>query len=140
MARPRADVRDYSPACLGLAPAGDARGARLSRRGGFSSVERRSEEENCDLLGTGPDRTFFALGFRLAPSAKEECGAVAEYIACVVGDDDHVISFLTFICDTDASAMARAKQLAKGHDVVLWSGERIVTRIIKAQQSPDLPP
>jgi len=60
---------------------------------------------------------------------------VAEYIACVVGDDDHVISFLTFICDTDASATARAKQLAKSHDVVLWSGERIVTRIVKAQQS-----
>ena len=65
---------------------------------------------------------------------------MAAYTACVVGDDDHVVSVCAFMCDTDADAKVWAKRLVDGHDVVLWSGERIVTRIVKAQQSPDLPP
>ena len=54
---------------------------------------------------------------------------MAEYIACVLGDNDHIVSFWTFICDTDASATVWAKQRVNGHDVKLWSGERLVTRI-----------
>ena len=54
---------------------------------------------------------------------------MTEYIACLMGDDDNVVSFWTFICDTDASATVLAKQRVNGHDVKLWSGERFVTRI-----------
>jgi hypothetical protein len=32
-------------------------------------------------------------------------------------------------CADDAEAIAKAKPLVDGHDVELWSGERLVTRL-----------
>jgi hypothetical protein len=54
---------------------------------------------------------------------------MAEYRAYVMGDDDHIVSFRAFVCDTDAEATVWAKQMVDGHDVELWSGERCVTRL-----------
>lgn len=54
---------------------------------------------------------------------------MARYRAYVVGEDEHFVSFRAFICDGDADAAVWANQLADGHDVELWSGQRFVMRI-----------
>ena len=54
---------------------------------------------------------------------------VSEYRAYVIGQDGHIASYRAFVCDTDADAAVWAKQLADGHDVELWSGDRFVIRI-----------
>jgi hypothetical protein len=57
---------------------------------------------------------------------------VIEYRAFIVGSDGHFAGFEPLICADDAEAIAKAKRLVVDHDVELWSGDRLVTRL-KAQ-------
>jgi hypothetical protein len=54
---------------------------------------------------------------------------VSEYRAYIVGEDGHFVSSRAFVCGSDADAKVWAKQLVDGHDVELWSGERLVIRL-----------
>jgi hypothetical protein len=55
--------------------------------------------------------------------------AMPEYRAYVVGDDDHFVGFEPMTCRDDAEAITRARRLVDGHDIELWSGDRLVTRL-----------
>jgi hypothetical protein len=59
---------------------------------------------------------------------------VSEYRVYVFGDDGHVASSRTFVCDNDANAAIWAKQLGDRHDAELWSGDRFVTRLPPAKK------
>jgi hypothetical protein len=54
---------------------------------------------------------------------------MGEYRAYTVGIDGHFIGFEPLICHDDAEAIEKAKRLVDGHDVELWNGDRLVTRI-----------
>ena len=54
---------------------------------------------------------------------------MADYRAYTVGSDGHFIDYQGFACDNDADATERARQLANGHDIELWSGERFIIRL-----------
>jgi hypothetical protein len=54
---------------------------------------------------------------------------VIEYRAFIVGSDGHFAGFEPLICADDAEAIAKAKRLVVDHDVELWSGDRLVTRL-----------
>jgi hypothetical protein len=55
--------------------------------------------------------------------------AMVEYRAYRVDVDGHFVGFEPLICADDAEAIEIAKRLVNGHDVELWSGERLVTWI-----------
>jgi hypothetical protein len=55
---------------------------------------------------------------------------MAEYRAYLVGDDGHVIGFEPLVCADDGEAIENAKRLATKHSVELWSGDRLVKRLI----------
>jgi hypothetical protein len=54
---------------------------------------------------------------------------MVEYRAYRVDVDGHFVGFEPLICADDAEAIEIAKRLVNGHDVELWSGERLVTWI-----------
>jgi hypothetical protein len=54
---------------------------------------------------------------------------MSEYRAYRIGEDGHVASFRAFVCDSDADATVWAKQLFYDHNIELWSGDRLVTRL-----------
>lgn len=54
---------------------------------------------------------------------------VAEYRAYAVGHDGRLVGSRAFVCDSDADATVWAKQLVDGHDIELWSGDRLVIRL-----------
>jgi hypothetical protein len=54
---------------------------------------------------------------------------VTEYRAYTVGRDGHFNGFEPLVCADDAVAIEKAKRLVDGHDVELWSGERLVIRL-----------
>jgi hypothetical protein len=56
---------------------------------------------------------------------------MAEYRAYIVGDDEHFIGFEPLICADDGEAIELAKRLVDGHDIELWNGDRLVTRLNK---------
>jgi len=53
---------------------------------------------------------------------------LTEYRAYFLGEEEHITGFRAFVCDSDEDAAVWAKQLVDGHDVELWSGERMVER------------
>jgi hypothetical protein len=55
---------------------------------------------------------------------------VAEYRAYTVGHDGHFTGFEPLVCADDAEAIDKAKRLVDGHDVELWSGDRLVVRLV----------
>jgi hypothetical protein len=57
-----------------------------------------------------------------------------EYRAYTVGVDGHFIGFEPLRCANDAEAIEKAERLLDGHDVELWSGERLVIRISPANK------
>ena len=54
---------------------------------------------------------------------------MAEYRAYTVGRDGHFIAVKALTCADDAEAIDKAKPLIDGHDIELWSGDRLVTRL-----------
>jgi hypothetical protein len=65
---------------------------------------------------------------------------MAEYRAYLVGNDEHFVAFRALVCDGDAEATVWAKQLANGHDIELWSGERFVVRLNRAARLTQIDP
>jgi hypothetical protein len=59
---------------------------------------------------------------------------MGEYRADTVGVDGHFIRFEPVVCRDDAEAIEKAKRLVDGHDVELWSGERLVIRMSPANK------
>jgi hypothetical protein len=59
---------------------------------------------------------------------------VAEYRAFTVGRDGHFSGCESLICADDAEAIVLAGRLVGIHDVELWSGERLVTRLKAAEK------
>jgi hypothetical protein len=49
---------------------------------------------------------------------------MAEYRAYILDEDGHVCRAVEFVCPDDETAKASARQLADGHDVELWQGDR----------------
>jgi hypothetical protein len=54
---------------------------------------------------------------------------MAEYRAYTVGHDGHFIGFEPLVCADDAEAIEQAKRFVDGHDIELWSADRLVTRL-----------
>jgi hypothetical protein len=54
---------------------------------------------------------------------------MAEYRAYAVGIDGHFVSFEALVCVDDVEAIDKAKRLIDGHDIELWSGDRLVIRL-----------
>jgi hypothetical protein len=54
---------------------------------------------------------------------------MVEYRAYSVGAGGHFVGYELLICRDDAEAIEKAKRLVSGHDIELWSGERLVIRI-----------
>jgi len=54
---------------------------------------------------------------------------MTEYRAYAVGIDGHFIGYEPLICADDGEAIHKAKSLVDGHDIELWCGERLVTRL-----------
>lgn len=52
-----------------------------------------------------------------------------EYRAFIVGRDGHFIGFKPLVCQDDSEAIEKAKPLVDGHDIELWSGDRLVIRL-----------
>jgi hypothetical protein len=59
---------------------------------------------------------------------------MGEYRAYTVDIDGHFIGFEPLKCANDAEAIEKAKRLVRDHDIELWSGERLVTRISPADK------
>ena len=54
---------------------------------------------------------------------------MAEYRAYTVGRDGHFIGVEALTGADDAEAIDKPKPLVDGHDIELWSGDRLVTRL-----------
>ena len=52
-----------------------------------------------------------------------------EYRAYLIDHDGHIKSFEPLVCADDVAAITTAKRLVDGHDVEVWQGARIVTRL-----------
>ena len=61
--------------------------------------------------------------------------AMEEYRAYFVGHDGHFNGYEPLICVDDAEAIEKAKRFINGHDVELWSGPRLVTRLKAIKKS-----
>jgi hypothetical protein len=51
---------------------------------------------------------------------------VAEYRARAVGNDGHLVSSRAFVCDSELPY--GQSSFVDGHDIELWSGDRLVIR------------
>ena len=54
---------------------------------------------------------------------------MGEYRAYTVGRDGHFIGFEPMVCSDDTEAIEVAERLVDGHDVELWSGDRLVIQL-----------
>ncbi len=52
-----------------------------------------------------------------------------EYRVYEIGDDDHIVKSTPLVCKDDQEAITKAEELAGGHVIEIWSGERLVTRL-----------
>lgn len=58
---------------------------------------------------------------------------MTEYRAFIVGRDGHFVGFEPLVCADDVEAIKKAERLVDGHDVELWSRERMVT-VLKSKE------
>jgi hypothetical protein len=56
---------------------------------------------------------------------------VPEYWVYVVGADGHFTESKEMTCRDDGEAVVKAKRLIDGHDIEVWSGNRLVIRLIR---------
>jgi hypothetical protein len=54
-----------------------------------------------------------------------------EYRACLVNEDGTVVRSVQLVCPDDDTAKQYASQLADGHAIELWQGERQIGRFIR---------
>ena len=54
---------------------------------------------------------------------------MAEYRVYEIGDDGHIVKSTPLICTDDREAIEKARELAEGHVIEVWNGERFVTRL-----------
>jgi hypothetical protein len=62
---------------------------------------------------------------------------VAEYRAYTVGHDGHFTGFEPLVCADDTEAIEKARRLVDDHEVELWCGARLVTRLTNTSGSKD---
>jgi hypothetical protein len=55
---------------------------------------------------------------------------MAEYRAYTVGLDGHFVASRALICADDAEAIEKTRRLVDGHDIELWSGDRLIIRLV----------
>jgi hypothetical protein len=53
-----------------------------------------------------------------------------DYRAYFVGRERQFIGFRSLVCQDDGEAIEKAKEIFEGPTIELWSGPRLVTRII----------
>jgi hypothetical protein len=53
----------------------------------------------------------------------------AEYRAYIIGRDGHFLCSKEFVAEHGDDALEHARRLVDGHDVELWSGERLVAKL-----------
>lgn len=58
---------------------------------------------------------------------------MVEYRVYEIGDDDHIVKSTPLVCNNDQEAIARARELAAGRVIEIWSGERFVARLAPEQ-------
>jgi hypothetical protein len=64
----------------------------------------------------------------LAIVAEARRAQMNDYRAYLIGSDGHIQSRVDLVCEDEAEAKERAKQLVDGHDVELWQrGREIAT-------------
>jgi hypothetical protein len=56
---------------------------------------------------------------------------MTEYRAYTVGLAGRLVSYEQLTCPNDAEAVAGAQHLVRNHDMELWSGGRLVTRLAR---------
>ena len=54
-----------------------------------------------------------------------------EYLACLTNEDGSVVRSVRLVCPDDDTAKEYARQLADGHAIELWQGERQVGRFTR---------
>ncbi|WP_146688113.1 hypothetical protein [Bradyrhizobium canariense] len=54
---------------------------------------------------------------------------MAEYRVYTVGIDGHFVGYEPLVCLDDREAIAKAERLVDGHDIELWSGDRLVIQL-----------
>ena len=54
---------------------------------------------------------------------------MAEYRVYEIGDGDHILKSTSLVSNNDHEAIAKAKEIAPGRVVEIWSRERFVTRL-----------
>jgi hypothetical protein len=54
---------------------------------------------------------------------------MVEYRAYTVGSDGRFVGSEAFACADDLEAIEKARRLLDGHDIELWSGPRLVSRL-----------
>jgi hypothetical protein len=54
----------------------------------------------------------------------------AEYRAYTVGPDGHFKYARDFVAVNDDAALEHARQFVDGHDVEMWSGARLIAKLI----------
>ena len=64
---------------------------------------------------------------------------VNEYRAFTIGHDGHITASRAFRCTDDSEAVVWAKQWVDGHDIELWSGERLVIRLGHREDNKEPP-
>jgi hypothetical protein len=69
------------------------------------------------------------VGARCFQTPMVRVEGMAEYRAYTVGRDGHFIGVEALTGADDAEAIDKAKPLVDGHDIELWNGDRLVTRL-----------
>lgn len=54
-----------------------------------------------------------------------------EYRACLVNEDGSVARSVQLVCPDDDTAKEYARQLADGHAIELWQGEKQIGRFVR---------
>lgn len=70
-------------------------------------------------------------GYEITVRQYIEAWGMIEYRAFFIGNDGHLSGFQPLVCADDAEAIAKAKRLLGGRDIELWSGPRLVIRLLR---------
>jgi hypothetical protein len=54
---------------------------------------------------------------------------MAEYRVYEFGNDNHIVKSTPLVCKDDHEAIAKARELAGGNVIEIWSRERFVARL-----------